>query len=183
MTTKTIFQRTRFFLAVEGQGEQSFIKWLGELADHNGLHVTLDCQPLGGGGYRKMLERTIRYRRKKERHKAKATFLLVDSDRSVHDDGWTISELQTEAAKNKIELYLQIPNQEGLLLRMLPNNERLQPNIATVRRQLLSIWSEYQKPVDARMLASKFTLADLQRVAKVDAELKKLLLIIGFGVK
>ena len=34
--------------------------------------------------------------------------------------------------------------------------------------------------MDARSLSSKFTLDDLLRVAKVDLEIKKLLLILGF---
>lgn len=55
MRKKIIQQRTRYFLAVEGESEQSFIKWLQNLADQNGLHVHLDCQPLGGGGYEMML--------------------------------------------------------------------------------------------------------------------------------
>ena len=45
--------------------------------------------------------------------------------------------------------------------------------------QLRSIWPDYQKPVDAQTLASKFTLDDLLRVARVDLELKAMLSIIG----
>ena len=62
---------------------------------------------------------------------------------------------------------------------MMPGNESLQPNIAKVQKQLRSIWPDYQKPVDAQTLASKFTLGDLLRVARVDLELKLLLSIIG----
>ncbi|MFN7097214.1 MAG: hypothetical protein ACK4PR_06620 [Gammaproteobacteria bacterium] len=52
--------RKRFFLAVEGDGEQSFVKWLQELSEQKKLHIHLDCQPLSGGGYSSMLRNTIR---------------------------------------------------------------------------------------------------------------------------
>jgi hypothetical protein len=176
MTKRTIPQRTSFFLAVEGEGEQSFIKWLQELSDQKGLHINLDCKPLGGGGYKSMLASTVRYSKRKEK---KNTILLVDADRSIGDDGWTIAKLKEEANKKNIMVCIQSPNQEGLLLRMFTGNEHLQPNKENVRRQLLSLWPEYKKPVDARILFRKFTLLDLHRVAKVDVELGELLKVIG----
>lgn len=179
MTRRVIPQRTRFFLAVEGEGEQSFIKWLGELSDQNGLHITLDCQPLGGGGYKSMLANAVRYRERKERKKAKVAILLVDADRAARDDGWTIDELRAEATQENFNLCVQSPNQEGILFKMLSGNERLQPNVSTVHRQLLSAWPEYKKPVDARALLAKFTLQDLLRVAQSDSELRVLLQTIG----
>lgn len=179
MTRRIIPQRTRFFLAVEGQGEQSFITWLGRIAGQHGLHVALDCEPLGGGGYKSMLEKAVRYRRRKERSKAKASVLLLDEDRATRDDGWTIAQLKAKAAKKGISVCMQIPNQEGLLLRMMPGKERLQPPAPTAHKQLVALWPEYDKPVDAQMLASKFTLEDLHRVAQVDEELRALLVIIG----
>lgn len=137
MTKRAIIpQRTRFFLAVEGEGEQSFIKWLGELSDQNGLHISLDCLPLGGGGYKSMLTNTVCYRQRKERKKAKATILLLDADRSARDDGWTIAQLRAKATQENINLCVQIPNQEGLLLRMLPGNERLQPSAITAKKTI-----------------------------------------------
>ena len=77
MTRPIIEQRTIFFLAVEGEGEQSFIKWLQWLSDRKGLHVHLDCQHLGGGRYKTMLDNTMRYRKHKGRNKAKSSILLA----------------------------------------------------------------------------------------------------------
>ena len=181
MTTKTIQQRKRIFIAGEGEGEQSFVKWLQRLADQNGLHVHLDCQLLGGGGYKTMLEKTTRECKRKGRQSAKSFILLVDSDRAERgDDGWTLLQLKQQAAKQKISVFVQTPNQEGLLFRMLPGNERLQPSSVKAQKQLCSIWPDYQKPVDAQTLDKKFKLSDLLRVAKVDLELNALLLMIGF---
>lgn len=79
MTKKIIQQRKRIYIAVEGEGEQSFIKWLQQLCDQSGLHVHLDSQPLGGGGYKTMLSRAVHERKRKERSKAKHSILLVDA--------------------------------------------------------------------------------------------------------
>jgi hypothetical protein len=71
MTKRVIPQRTRFFLAVEGEGEQAFIKWLQELSDQQEMHVHLESEVLGGGGYKSMLANGVRYRERKERKKQK----------------------------------------------------------------------------------------------------------------
>ncbi len=84
METRKI--RTRHFLAVEGEGEQSFVKWLQQLADKKGIFVHLDCQPLNGGGYKTMLKSALHYRQRNDRHKAKSSILLVDGDRAERDD-------------------------------------------------------------------------------------------------
>lgn len=180
MTRNIILKRTRFFFSVEGEGEQSVIKWLQELADQNGLHVHLDCEVLKGGGYKTMLEDAIRYRKRKERQTAKKTILLIDSDRAERgDDGWSLPQLKQEALKNKIHVCVQNPNLEGLLLRLMPGKENLQPNVSNAYKQLRSLWPNYEKPADARTLAAKFSLNDLIRAARVDIELKTLLSLIG----
>lgn len=179
MTRRMILQRTRFFFSVEGEGEQSIVKWFQELSDQNGLHVHLDCEVLKGGGYKTMLEGAIRCRKRKERQKAKSSILLVDSDRAERDDSWSLSKLREEASKHKINVSIQNPNLEGLLLRLIPGKESLQPDRVTVQKQLRNAWPQYKKPTDARTLSEKFTLTDLLRVAKVDSELCWLLTTIG----
>jgi hypothetical protein len=63
MVIKRIPIRTKFFLAVEGEGDRSFVKWLQQLSDKKGLHVHLDCELLNGGGYQYMLKEALRRRR------------------------------------------------------------------------------------------------------------------------
>lgn len=180
MRKKIIRQRTRYFLAVEGASEQSLVKWFQHLSEQQLLHVHLDCQVLDGGGYQTMLERVVRERKRKERSKAKSSILLVDSDRSERgDDGLSLTELKQQAFRQKIIVCAQYPNLEGLLLRMMPKNERLQIDGKKAHSQLRQAWPDYVKPVDTRSLAVKFTLADLLRVAKVDEDLGRLLKIIG----
>lgn len=178
-----IAKRKRIFLAVEGEGEQSFIKWLQLCADKSKkLYVSLDTEVLNGGGYKSMLKNAVDARKKKERikGKAKANILLVDADRATHDDGWSLSHLQAEAKKANFIVCVQQPNQEGWLLKLFPSKEKLNPDASNVRKQLKKLWPDYTKPVDAQILAKKFTLQDLLRVASGNNELKKLLTTIGF---
>lgn len=68
MILKRIARRTSFFVAVEGEGEQSFIAWLQRLSDRSGLHIYLDCHVLGGGGYKTMLAGAVRCSKQKKAH-------------------------------------------------------------------------------------------------------------------
>jgi hypothetical protein len=182
--TMKIIQRKRIFIAGEGESEQSLVKWFQQLLNQKSLAIHLDCQPLGGGGYKTMLSKAVRERKRKERHKAKYSILLVDGDRAIRgDDGWSIPQLKHEATKQKITVCVQNPNHEGLLLRMFPGNERLQPSIASIKSQLRSVWLDYQKPADARELELKFTHDDLRRVAQQDDDISNLLKMIGLKLK
>jgi hypothetical protein len=51
MAARSIIRRARFFLAVEGESEQSFVRWLQLLSDEK-VPVHLDSYPLGGGGFK-----------------------------------------------------------------------------------------------------------------------------------
>lgn len=182
MSKKIVIQRKRNFFAVEGEGEQSFIKFLQQISDQNEIHVHLDCEVLSGGGYKTMLERAISYRARNEKKKGKAkeSILIVDTDRAEkNEDPWSIEQLTTKANRNTFVVCLQQPNLEGLLFRMLPGNDKVTPNATTVHKQLLKEWQAYQKPADARTLINKFSFNDLHRVANSDNHLKKLLLKIG----
>ncbi len=180
---KSIALRTTFFLAVEGDSEQSFIAWLQQLCDNTNVSplAHLDCVPLNGGGYKTMFRDTLDLRARKNRNRAKATVLLVDADRAERrDDGWSLEQLGRETEKKNIMLCLQRPNHEGLLYRMFPGKQSLQPDSSNAKASLKKIWPEYEKKkVNASTLGKKFSLEDLQRTAKADAELKKLLSLIG----
>jgi hypothetical protein len=59
MPAQIIKIRARFFVAVEGESEQSFVTWLQRLSDKE-LHIHLDSVLLGGGGFKSMLEYAAR---------------------------------------------------------------------------------------------------------------------------
>lgn len=174
--------RKRILFAVEGEGEQSLVKWLQQLADAQGMFLHLDCHVLRGGGYKTMFEDAKHFFKRKDKRKTEKSVLLIDEDRAnLGDDGWHLSKLQQEAEPTNIIVCIQRPNLESIFLRMFPKKENLQPHPSNVERQLKKMWPEYKKPMDAFQLGKKFELDDLLRAAKADPELSKLLSMIGLN--
>jgi hypothetical protein len=174
-----IDKRTRFFLAVEGESERSFARWLQELSN-NALHIHLDNYVLYGGGYETMLGEAVRLHKKGVATKGpyKDRFLLVDSDRADQGD-WSIDKLRQEAAKFDITVCFQKPKHEAVLYRMTQGRENSIVSAAAAEDLLKSVWPTYAKPVDARLLGQRYTLNDLLRMAAFDADIRSLLQRIG----
>lgn len=179
MSAPVIKKRTRFFVAVEGESEQSFIAWLQILAGQK-LHVHLDSVVLGGGGFKSMLEKAVReHSRRCERFGAcRDRFLILDADRAEQGD-WSIYKLKGEAVGRNFTVCVPHPHHEGLLLRMFPGMERETHDASSAKNKLKSRWPNYQKPVNARTLGQQFAVDDLLRAARVDSELGMLLERIG----
>lgn len=179
MPERIIKKRARFFIAVEGESEQSFVTWLQVLSEKE-LHIHLDSVPLDGGGFKSMLEKAVRFhkRRCKTAGAYQDRFLIVDGDRAEQGD-WPIEQLRREAAKHKITVCVQTPNHEGLLLRMMRGMEREIPDAASAKTKLKSRWPNYQKPMNAHALGKQFSLDDLLRLANVDTGLATLMKKIG----
>jgi len=179
MAAPTIQKRARFFVAVEGESEQSFLAWLGVLAQKE-LYIHLEGALLGGGGFKSMLAKAVQQhaRRCKIAGAYKARFLIVDADRAQQGD-WSIEKLKREAEKHKFAVCVQSPNHEGLLLRMMPGMEREIPEAALSETKLKMRWPNYQKPMNAHALGRQFSLDDLLRVARMDTDLGHFLKTIG----
>jgi hypothetical protein len=180
---KQIPIRTSFYIAVEGKSEQSFIKFLQQIADQNGVSVHLEAHPLNGGGYQSMLQNAEKHRKNHFRNRTKPEYsiLLIDEDRAqTNEDSWTIERLKKEALREKFVVSLLSPNLEGLYYRMFEGNEKKQPDYANIRNLLKAKWPEYKKNTDATTLMDKFNKNVLFEAAKYDDELKQLLLLVGF---
>jgi hypothetical protein len=179
MAARIIQKRARYFVAVEGESEQSFVRWLQQLSDGR-VPVHLDSYPLSGGGYKSMLENAVHLhvRQSKSKGAYRERFLIIDGDRAEQGD-WSLDKLREEAAKHEIIVCVQRPKLEGLLYRMMPGKERDIPSAALAESKLKAFWPSYQKPVNAHLLEGRFSLGDLARVAVVDADLEILLQRIG----
>jgi hypothetical protein len=154
MKKSKIRKRQRFFVAGEGETEQSLVKWLQKLCDQYAVFVHLDYTPLGGGGYRSMLdkadtERTIKTKRDGDyvHH-----FIMLDTDlgHGTHDP-WTVQKLKEETTKIGFTPCLAYPDVEGLLAQL--HGEKGTP--------LKSIWSDYRKPPNAYQLQRRYTRESL----------------------
>jgi hypothetical protein len=179
MPRTMIAKRTRFFIACEGDSEQSLVTWLQRLSEGR-THIHLDSAPLDGGGFKSMLKNAIHLHHKRCNNKGsyQDRFLIVDEDRASYGD-WTIEELSRHAASNSLKLVIQRPNHEGLLLRMFPNMEKVIVERQFVERKLRMLWPNYKKPENANALIQRFTIEDLLRVAKHDHDLTEFLRVIG----
>jgi len=171
--------KKRYFLAVEGQSEQSFVRWIQALADER-LSIHLDTYPLGGGGFSSMLKDAVHWHAKEAKSKGayRQRFLIVDADRADVQD-WSLDKLRKEAAKQNFIVIVQRPNHEGLLYRMAPGKENDVPSASMAKTKLRKFWPDYEKPVNAQALERHFSLADLMRVAGADPDLTVLLARIG----
>jgi hypothetical protein len=183
MPAQIIKKRSRFFVAVEGESEQSFVAWLQVLSEKE-LHIHLDDVLLGGGGFKSMLHKAVQQhkRRCKISGAYKDRFLIVDGDRAQQGD-WSIETLKCEAARYKFNVCVQSPNHEGLLLRMMPGMAHENPAAAASATKLKGHWPNYQKPLNAHALGRQFSINDLLRAARVDPDLENLLKKIGFTVQ
>lgn len=116
--SRRIKQRKRYFFAVEGESEQSFIKWIGRLADERGLHVDLETRVIGGGGFSRLVSEDDRMKTVAARHGTpfKRTFMVVDSDRAETGD-WSTERVRAAGREAGLFVCFQRPNLEGVILR------------------------------------------------------------------
>jgi len=171
--------RTRFFLAVEGESERAFVRWL-QAQSRAVTHIYLEPHLLDGGGFRSMLDKAEQLHDQQCRVNGpyRARFIIVDADRADSGD-WSIEKLRREASRKSFILCAQRPNHEGLLLRMFSGMHREKATASAVAAQLCVRWPNYRKPANAFDLLRRFALADLVRLAEFDGEVRNLLQRIG----
>ena len=178
--SRRIKQRKRFFLAVEGESEQSFIKWIGRLADEQGLHLHLETRVIGGGGFSNLVSEAHRMRTVAARHGTpfRESFLVIDSDRAATGD-WSTDKVRAHAKELGLIVCFQRPNHEGVILRMFRGNEMSNFSRSSVDHQIQAVWPNYQKGQNAEKIAQRYLVDDLIRMAKYDEDWKCLLKAIG----
>ena len=64
-------------------------------------------------------------------------------------------------------------------MRLHPNMEQREVAPRDAESELRKVWPEYEKPPTASQLRRRFSVADLERVAKYDSQLRKLLVAVG----
>ena len=173
------FERRRvIFIGVEGTSDRAFVRFLQNCCDEKGLHLHLNTKPADGGDSVVVVEEAARYlNRHPGRRDISDRLVLLDSDR-IRQDKQAGRDAQSVASKEKLKLIFLRPNLEGLLLRLHEEHER-KINVNNAMAELKKIWPEYSKQLTADQLSQRFALSDLQRAARYDGELKRLLKILG----
>ncbi len=105
--------------------------------------------------------------------------VLLDSDR-IRQDRQAGRDAFERANKWGLEIVFQKPNLEGLLLRLHEGHEQRSIRSEVAARELRKQWPEYAKAsLTADQVKQRFSLIDLQRAAKYDEQLHKLLEVLG----
>ena len=110
-----------------------------------------------------------------------AAIVLLESDRLVQDQG-NRRDPETAVRSRPLQLIGQRPNLEGLLLRLHSGSKKRFIAAGDTKRLLRKEWPDYPGKADATAFARRFTIHDLQRVARFDDALHKLLRILGLPI-
>lgn len=167
------------FMGVEGKSDRAFARFLGGVCDDEGLHLHLDVRPASGGDSVAVVDETgRRLKRNPDRRSISERLVLLDSDR-IEADRAAGRDARVTASKWGLEVLLMIPNLEGLLVRLHEGRETHAIAPGDAERQLKALWPEYRKgSLRADQLKRRFGFADLNRAARFDEELRKLLEIL-----
>lgn len=173
-------RRRVVFVGVEGKSDRAFVRFLGLLCDRAGLHVHLDARPCDGGDSLEVVRETARrLKRHPDRGGIAARLVLLDADRMQADRAAGRDAL-TEAERCGLEAVLIEPNLEGLLLRLHEGYEARRVPAQEEEKQLRKFWSSYSKSsLTGDRLRQRFSLGALERAARHDEELRKLLIVLG----
>ena len=173
-------KRIRFFVCVEGKSERSLITWWQKLSDQENLHIHLDVHVGGGGDSRSIVDYAVDQLRKQSTNRVapEAALVLMDFDRVPEDRKRGRAPEMAKGSEQLQFVYLR-PNLEGLLLRLCSGNENRFVDAKHALPLLRQKWPEYAKPMSAAALDRRFSLSDLRRASKYDADLRRVLGTIG----
>ena len=171
--------RRVIFVGVEGKSDRAFAQLLGHLCEEARLHLHLDIKLGTGGDSVSVVEDAgRRLARHPGRPHIVRQLVLLDRDR-IEADLRNGRDARAVATRWRLDLVLQDPNLEGLLLRLHRGYEQRRPEAKDTLAELRRVWRDYSKPPTADELIRRFSLADLGRAARYDEESRRLLAILG----
>lgn len=175
----TIEPRRVVFIGCEGESEQAFARFLGHCCDAAGLHLHLDVKSMHGGDSLAVVKEAGRYlARHPGRRDIDARLVLLDQDR-MKDDRRAGRDAERAASNHKLDVIVQNPNLEGVLLRLHAGHEQRRVAARGALAELRKVWPEYRKPPSADSLVERFAPSDLWRAARHDDQLRRLLDVLG----
>lgn len=174
-------KRKLILLGCEGKSERAYVALLNRFVGEAGLPVQIRSLNLEHAGDPLSRVQLLLRKTRTDRKQYSWMGLLLDSDQvqGGHSDS-RAREARRLAKKHGINLVWQTPCHEGLLLRHMPGQDKVQPvNCIDAQRKLVAIWDKYQKPMSANQLSQRISLEDVQRAARVESDLMELLKATG----
>lgn len=167
------------FIGCEGESEQAFARFLGDCCDAEGLHLHLHVKSMHGGDSLSVVEQAGRYlARRRWKRDVDDRLVLLDRDH-MPDDLRAGRDAEGAARSHGLDVIVQNPNLEGVLLRLHSGHERRQVAARDASAELRKVWPEYGKPPPADRLIERFATSDLRRAARHDGRLRRLLDVLG----
>ena len=174
-------KRKLILLGCEGKSERAYAALLNRFVREANLPVQIRPLSLEHAGDPLSRVRLLLRKTRTDRKQYSWIGLLLDSDQiqGGHSDS-RAREARRLAKEHGINLVWQNPCHEGLLLRHMPGQDKIQPvNCIDAQRKLVTIWDKYQKPMNANQLSQRISLEDVQRAARAEPDLEKLLKATG----
>ncbi len=176
MGRRPVEPRRVIFVGVEGPSDRAFVKFLDTCCKKLGLHLHLDIKHAHGGDSVVVVKEAARHA---VRHPSSVPRLVLLDDDRIEEDKQNGLDPKAAASKNGLELILQSPNLEGLLLRLHPGHERRRIQAQDAMRELQKVWPAYSKGVTASDFDQRFGSYDVRRAAEYDEHLRRLLDVLG----
>ncbi len=168
-------QRVPIFIGCEGESERGYVRFLGRLAEAEGLAVHLDPEVLqpGGGDPLAIVELAVKRlsqgRRKQTVYAVK--FVMLDRDKWGQAPARD-AQVVAVAARAGLSLIWQDPCHEAMVLRHLETCANLLPQTTPLAMAALrQRWPDYSKPMDGAGLARRLDHAAVLRAIAVEPEL------------
>ena len=144
------------------------------------MDVHLKVWPGNGGVSLSVVEEMNRYiRRNGLERELSRRLVLLDQDR-IEQDRQTGRDAFAAARTSNIRIVLQVPDLEGVLLRLHKGQEqRFVPATLSGQQALRKVWRTYRKPPQKDDLIRRFTVCDLRRAARHDCNLREMLTVVA----
>ena len=166
-------------IGTEGHSERAFVAFLQRCCSDAGVNVHLRPWVGSGGDSLAVVEGMVRFvRGSAMTQDVEKKLILLDSDR-VAEDRRNGRDGCKAASRAEIEVVLQRPNFEGLLIRLHRGHEQRRVPAGRTGRELSKLWQDYAKPPNANGLQTRFSVDDLRRAARHDPDLYRLLTTVG----
>ena len=174
--------RKRIFLGSEGFSERSYGRYLQLIADFHNLPIHIDCNNVtGGGDPLKVVEDSIRLMKRNSRNHGDylVKAVMLDADKLGHSNDRD-NRIRPLVSSGNIRLLYSTPNFEAFLLRHVSGCESKRPPADVSLSELVKVWPEYFKGIDARYIYKQLGVDGLMRACTVEDSFRDFLIGIGF---
>jgi len=178
-------QRTRIFIGCEGDSERSYVRLLQDFADEcENLHIHFDAHLLqpGAGDPLELIRRANERLRHGERHGPYTERAALIDQQGFGQNHRRDQQCRHLARQLSIDLILQNPDHEALLLHHLPGCQTRRPPQGQSLVALRAEWPDYRKGRSHLWLSERLDLIALQRACSVEHALGRFLRRLGFPV-